>query len=70
MNCPKCKGPGELLQDEIDIGVGVQVHVIGFECPSCGQMAVCNDCGAWDFQPHGNWCGELGDPPYPSASEA
>jgi hypothetical protein len=60
MNCPKCNRPGcEEVIDEIDIGVGIQKHTIGFECPDCGNIGICNECGAPDFKPHSNWCAHL-----------
>jgi len=54
--CPKCGGTGQLLQDEVDIGVGMQRVTTGFECDTCGQISYCSSCGAWDFQPHAKWC--------------
>jgi len=55
--CPKCGGSEfELLQDEVDIGVGVQAFIIGGECSVCGQMAICASCGAWEHEPHRSWC--------------
>lgn len=38
--CPKCYGPALELADEVDIGVGLQRHVYGYECPSCGEVSV------------------------------
>jgi len=57
--CPKCGGLAEELAEEVDIGVGIQRHVYGAECPECGQIALCHGCGAWDFQKHMDWCGAL-----------
>ena len=56
MKCPKCGLEGEKLEEEVDIGVGVQKHLIGMECKNCGQMTVCNSCGQWDYLPHYTWC--------------
>jgi hypothetical protein len=63
MKCPKCGKEGcEVLQDEVDIGVGTQVHIFGFDCHECGQIAVCNNCGQPDFLPHAKWCKENKQP--------
>ena len=48
MNCPKCAKVFEELYEEVDIGVGIQRHFVGYECNACGYLvAVCD------------WCGEL-----------
>jgi len=68
-SCPKCGGPAEILQDEVDIGVGLLTHIYGAECDACGEFAACNFCGAWThqrpregdiipFQPHVAGCQE------------
>jgi hypothetical protein len=45
-NCPICDAVRCLvIQDEVDIGVGVQTHVLGWECEQCGEIAACNLCG-------------------------
>lgn len=57
MICPEC-GNGELvvIEDEVDIGVGTQKHVLGWECPKCGgQFMVCENCGALAPN-HEAWC--------------
>jgi hypothetical protein len=60
MKCPKCNQEGvEELSNEVDIGVGVQKFVYGYECPTCGQIGVCGECGALDFQLHSRWCSVL-----------
>jgi hypothetical protein len=60
MNCPKCNQPGAIeCADEVDIGVGVQKFVFGYECQQCGPIVVCRSCGAPDFQPHAKWCAEF-----------
>jgi hypothetical protein len=57
VTCPKCHiGGAYELFDEVDIGVGVQKHVYGYDCPLCGQIGVCASCGALDFRPHASWC--------------
>ncbi len=57
MKCPKCQKEGAAeCTDEVDIGVGIQKHVFGAECEHCGQMSLCNACGAWDFETHQSWC--------------
>ena len=39
MNCPVCGNPNCVEEaDEVDIGIGVQRRVIGWECPECGYM--------------------------------
>lgn len=56
MNCPKCNRPDvEVLAVEVDIGVGVQTHVQGWDCPTCGQLAAQSCCGAV-FPEHQGWC--------------
>ena len=56
MNCPLCNHPDcEECAHEVDIGVGVQRHVFGYDCPKCGQMTVCNTCGAIGDD-HAKWC--------------
>ena len=57
MNCPKCNQPGASeCADEVDVGVGLQKHVWGYECPKCEAIAVCADCGALDFNGCAKWC--------------
>jgi len=56
-NGPRCGSPGFVLDyEEVDIEVGVQRHLIGGLCPSCGGLPVNQCCGTWDFQPHARWC--------------
>lgn len=56
MNCPVCNNPcAEECADEVDIGVGIQKHVYGFECPVCGQIPVCSTCGGLG-ENHARWC--------------
>ena len=58
--CPKCNiEKCEECAVEVDIGVGIQKHVYGYECPKCGQISVCPECGALDFQPHRKFCGQF-----------
>lgn len=57
MNCPHCDAPGcEECADEVDIGVGVQRFVFGYDCPVCGQLPVCRTCGGIGDE-HTKWCG-------------
>jgi hypothetical protein len=63
MQCPTCGNKdAEELADEVDIGVGVQKHVYGCNCPDCGQLACCSTCGYWDGK-HSTWCLENYDVP-------
>lgn len=58
--CPKCGNPEcEVLNDEVDIGVGIQKHLLGFDCPACGQIAACNECGFPDHLPHHCLCSQF-----------
>lgn len=60
MKCPKCgKEDADELANEVDIGVGIQKHIYGYECPDCGNISVCSSCGSLDFQPHADWCDEV-----------
>lgn len=55
--CPGCDGPCEEVADEVDIGVGIQRHVTGVICPTCGEIAFCPECGtAIDVKKHSAWC--------------
>lgn len=39
MNCPKCGSVKyHEVKDEVDIGVGVQEHFIGYDCEDCGYQ--------------------------------
>ena len=59
MDCPRCKGSNfEAVTDEVDIGVGIQEHVIGGECQECGPIFVCDACGGWDDK-HYDWCATM-----------
>lgn len=56
--CPKC-GTHKLEEvvEEVDIGVGTQRHLIGFECLECGAaIACCSQCGVPDGESHASWC--------------
>jgi hypothetical protein len=56
MNCPRCDSPGcDECAEEVDIGVGVQRFVYGYECPKCGPIARCNICGTISDK-HADWC--------------
>jgi len=58
MNCPGCQSDKlRVIEDEVDIGVGIQKHLIGWECEVCGhQIGACSFCGHPDFEPHSKWC--------------
>lgn len=59
-NCPHCSTILELIYEEVDIGVGVQRHQTGAECPSCGAaFTCCFYCGVLDFEAHQAWCADL-----------
>ncbi len=59
MNCPRCRHPGiEVIEDEVDIGVGVQKFVRGYDCPDCGEIMVCDACGHVEGA-HWPWCGQM-----------
>lgn len=59
----KCKGCGgsdvEFVEDEVDIGVGVQTHILGYICGNCGPHTVCDTCGTWDVEPCASWCTQV-----------
>ena len=58
MECPICHDPGcEELADEVDIGVGVQRYVYGYECPACGTLIRQACCGRLGDE-HESWCNE------------
>lgn len=56
--CPSCQGSLQPIHEEVDIGVGVQKFLVGYECGECGgQLLVCNACGCvLDHEPHTQWC--------------
>ena len=56
--CPKC-GTHKLQEviEEVDIGVGVQKHLLGWECCECGlAIAACAQCGSPEGERHLSWC--------------
>jgi len=62
MNCPVCSAPDCVeLADDIDIGVGTQKHIYGYECAHCGEMPVCDSCNGVLVAGigHRSWCGGL-----------
>lgn len=67
IKCPFCNNPKcEECADEVDIGVGIQKHVFGFDCPNCGQLTVCPGCGEIENPKaketkHQVWCAVKGD---------
>jgi hypothetical protein len=69
VTCPLCNQKlAEELCDEVDIGVGVQKHVFGYECEACGQIGICSECGIPDGLPHASFCRSK-PPPTPPATE-
>ncbi len=60
VNCPLCNAVRCLvIQDEVDIGVGVLTHVLGWECEQCGQISVCEKCGGPDGPNHSLVCNAI-----------
>ena len=58
IDCPKCgKRQATEQAEEVDIGVGIQRHVYGYECPDCGLLVKCDNCGGIDND-HMKWCKE------------
>jgi hypothetical protein len=58
VSCPVCHGPTYEHAEEVDIGVGVQRFIVGYECQTCGSFPVCNSCGVIEFpgKEHHYWC--------------
>ena len=56
--CPRCGLDCVVVTDEVDIGVGIQEHILGWDCSHCGPISACNECGAPDDNHH-PWCKEL-----------
>jgi hypothetical protein len=57
--CPRCGDEEfEVLEDEVDIGVGTISRVYGGICKSCGELAYCENCGGWDGQ-HRRFCYDI-----------
>ena len=55
--CPKCGAVDfQEVVDEVDIGVGVITSLRGGDCLDCGEMSMCDNCDAWNFQEHNKWC--------------
>ena len=60
--CPICGGPDfELVQEEVDIGVGIQTFVTGGWCPKCEHVPFCTWCGEFSHSEdgkieHSGWC--------------
>ena len=56
-----CGAPMTELVEEVDIGVGVQRHIRGYECPACGEQIALRDCcGSVVGAAHRSWCEEAG----------
>lgn len=58
--CPKCGLDCVLITDDADIGVGIQVHVLGWDCSHCGPLSACFSCGSLEDS-HQPWCKEVQD---------
>jgi hypothetical protein len=59
VKCPICgRVDTEECAEEVDIGVGVQRHIWGYVCATCGELPVCSHCGAVgdDAKDHFMWC--------------
>lgn len=47
----------EAMTEEIDIGIGVQEHLLGWTCPNCGEgLSVCASCGVPEGTDCRPWC--------------
>lgn len=57
MNCPRCSSHKcQEIAEEVDIGVGIQRRVTGWECLSCGlAIAACPNC-RMPAPEHAKWC--------------
>lgn len=61
-NCFICNSLMEIIQDSVDIGVGVQTFTVGYECPNHYMFSVCNTCSVVeDGRPHYDWCNAFKD---------
>jgi hypothetical protein len=61
VTCSTCKREAEPCHEEVDIGVGVQRYLTGWECPEHGGICgVCGVCGVADRvgHTHRSWCAE------------
>jgi len=57
VSCPKCGLPETvLIEEEVDIGVGIQKFVVGWDCDQCGRLIACVSCGAALGTQHNKWC--------------
>jgi len=57
MRCPKCGKDGVIEHSiDVDIGVGTQRHLEGVECPVCGMIGICPDCGWFENLGHSSYC--------------
>ena len=57
VSCPKCGLPeAVLVEEEVDIGVGIQKFTVGWECDQCGQLTACTGCGVALGTEHREWC--------------
>lgn len=59
--CPDCGRPLDPVNEEVDIGVGVQTFLVAYECFEHGGICgVCFGCGVphLDGFEHRSWCPE------------
>lgn len=54
----KCGDYLEVVYEEVDIGVGIQQHVVGVECAKCdAKYIMCDLCGNVPaLEEHETWC--------------
>ncbi len=56
--CPMCNKRGLVgLYEEIDIGMGIQKHLIGYECHACDEplIPICDSCQVMEGKEHKEW---------------
>jgi len=57
VSCPKCGFSCAIeIEEEVDIGVGIQKFITGWDCERCGQMGACTSCGIAIGTEHRRWC--------------
>ena len=62
VSCPECGAVTEATYDEVDVGVGIQRFLTGYDCPACGPVVgVCWGCGTAkvDGRACASWCPDL-----------
>jgi hypothetical protein len=59
--CQICKVKNlDAIREEVDIGVGIQTHILYYECEIDGPIENCYSCGIpKDGRRHWGWCSEL-----------